>query len=965
MKHVLSLLLFFFALATTAQHPIPLPLAKIEKRLDKVFEKQLKSTKGKHLSTKILSAVAFSDRKHIEVRMNDHFSDFTFDSRLVSSAQKAVRKYLPKSYRKYTVSLLTCGMDISMLNDEDQVAVEASPRPWVTNISQPFYPTMGLFKSHLSLWASHGRYYDVKHDKWSWQRPKLFCTTEDLFIPTIVNPYLIPMLEQAGAVVFTPRERDIQRREYVIDNDNASSAISYLEVNMGQSWHNSPLPGFKSSAEQELVNGDNPFTLGTCRMATTTRSKSAYSLVSYQPTFEASGRYAVYVSYQSLPESIDDAHYTVWHKGEKTEFLVNQQMGGGTWVYLGTFDFDAGSSAFNRVVVTNRSGKKGVVSTDAVRFGCGMGNISRGGKTSGMPRCLEGARYYAQWAGMPSSVYNGREGTDDYADDINTRSHATNYIGGGSCYMPGYDGLRVPIELSLAVHSDAGFSVNDNDIIGSLAICTTAFNEGKLADGRSRCVSRDFASLLLEQLNSDLTNAYGKWNLRGIYDKNYSETRLPAVPSAIIETVSHQNFMDMRRAQDPQFKFTLARSLYKAILKQVSHQHQRPYIVSPLTPRHHRIEFVGDAVARLSWEPTPDESEPTSHANGYIVYMAEGDADFDNGTYVASSTHYDVTLTPGQLYRFKIAAVNRGGMSFPTSVLCALWRSASSPTALIVDAFHREASPQVVLNDSCQGFSLQHDAGIAAFDHCSWVGEQQVFDRKQMGIETVDGLGYSNDTLTAVYISGSHRDEVYTHARAISYCQRLNIVSSDSRAIESGLHPLGRPAVIDLILGLQRADGYSITSSKTFSKVLQQQLRHYLSQGGALLASGAYIGSDMLSGGDRAFMAEVLHCRYNGEYCIADNRLTGMGTTATFHHQFNDRHYAALSTDVLSAIAPAFSTMLYADGRSMCVAYQGSHRSITMGVPFECIIDEMKRKELMNGVMGFLLPRHLSYLEKK
>ena len=57
--------------------------------------------------------------------------------------------------------------------------------------------------------------------------------------------------------------------------------------------------------------------------------------------------------------------------------------------------------------------------------------------------------------------------------------------------------------------------------------------------------------------------------------------------------------------------------------------------------------------------------------------------------------------------------------------------------------------------------------------------------------------------------------------------------------------------------------------------------------------------------------------------------------------------------------------MLYADGRSMCVAYQGSHRSITMGVPFECIIDEMKRKELMNGVMGFLLPRHLSYLEKK
>ena len=38
---------------------------------------------------------------------------------------------------------------------------------------------------------------------------------------------------------------------------------------------------------------------------------------------------------------------------------------------------------------------------DAVRFGGGMGNISRGGKTSGLPRYLEGARYAAQWSGFP------------------------------------------------------------------------------------------------------------------------------------------------------------------------------------------------------------------------------------------------------------------------------------------------------------------------------------------------------------------------------------------------------------------------------------------------------------------------------------------------------------------------------------------------------------------------------------
>ena len=46
----------------------------------------------------------------------------------------------------------------------------------------------------------HGIYYDQKKNKWKWQRPNLFCTNEDLFTQTIVVPYLIPMLERAGAV---------------------------------------------------------------------------------------------------------------------------------------------------------------------------------------------------------------------------------------------------------------------------------------------------------------------------------------------------------------------------------------------------------------------------------------------------------------------------------------------------------------------------------------------------------------------------------------------------------------------------------------------------------------------------------------------------------------------------------------------------------------------------------------------
>lgn len=196
-------------------------------------------------------------------------------------------------------------------------------------------------------------------------------------------------------------------------------------------------PGFGFAYhDTAYVDNENPFMAGTARMVKTTNSKSRYSLASYQPDFPKSGRYAVYVSYQTVDNSIDNAEYTVWHKGERTVFHVNQRMGGGTWVYLGTFEFDKGYSEFNRVTLTNQSNQSGVVTTDAVRFGGGMGNIRRGETVSGLPRAIEGARYYAQWAGMPYSVYSGRMGTDDYADDINVRSNMTNYLAGGSPLFP-------------------------------------------------------------------------------------------------------------------------------------------------------------------------------------------------------------------------------------------------------------------------------------------------------------------------------------------------------------------------------------------------------------------------------------------------------------------------------------------------------------------------------------------------
>ena len=164
--------------------------------------------------------------------------------------------------------------------------------------------------------------------------------------------------------------------------------------------------------------------------------------------------------------------------------------------------------------------------------------------------------------------------------------------------------------------------------------------------------SRDLADALLSNETLDLKHKYGQWNRRELFDRNYSETRLPEVPSAILEMLSHQNFPDMRYGQDPNFRFTLARSIYKTILRYVNDQHGRPFVVTPLAPDHFRVELK-KGVACLRWDAVNDLQEPTAKPTGYVVYTAIGDAYFDNGTYVRGKTEHEVELEPGLLYHFR------------------------------------------------------------------------------------------------------------------------------------------------------------------------------------------------------------------------------------------------------------------------------------------------------------------------
>jgi hypothetical protein len=957
-RRITLCLLFLATLSLSAQ--TARDEAKLVEKLNSYFAKY--KPKGTRLTQapRMVGYQLDHQKKTLVITADEFFACQEFTPEITEHIYKKIKGEIPKVYRDYQLMVMTNGMTIDELipNRLSQNAdksrlwgdIDYDGEPWVKNISSPVKVTHGLQNRHISLWASHGRFYDQARGYWRWQRPNLFSTTEDLYTQTIVVPYLIPMLEKAGAIVFTPRERDWQKQEIIVDNDG--SKANYIEVTKGDKWQTSKQPGFAFHTGT-YTDGENPFVAGSARMVKTTSSKSRYSLATYQPYFQKAGRYAVYVSYQTLENSIPDALYTVWHKGERTQFHVNQQMGGGTWVYLGTFDFDAGYSEFNRVTVSNQSSEKGIVTTDAIRFGGGMGNIERDGQTSQLPRALEGARYWAQWAGMPYTVYSSKGGTNDYADDINVRSLTTNRLGGGSCYMPTIEGLKVPIELSLAFHSDAGYAKDGEGLIGSLSICTTNHHEGKLNAGISRMASRDLADALLSNETLDLKHKYGQWNRRELFDRNYSEARLPEVPSAILDMLSHQNFPDMRYGQDPNFRFTLARSIYKTILRYVNDQHGRPFVVTPLAPDHFRVELK-KGVACLSWDAVNDLQEPTAKPTGYVVYTAIGDADFDNGTYVRGKTEHEVELEPGLLYHFKVAAVNRGGESFTTEVLSACSMPNANKTVMIVNGFHRVSSPAIRNTPAEQGFDLDEDPGVTYGPTLGWSGRQINFDRKQMGVED-GGLGNSGEELTGMLIAGNDFNYVMTHAKAIASAKQYNIVSCSSETVETGKVNLIGYDAVDLLLGLERHDGHSLKAYKTFTSHMQDALKRYTTHGGALLVSGAYVGTDMTQDADRQFLQNVLKSTWGGRSQTKDNKVKGLGTEMTYWKALNEEHYAATSADILQPVKPAFTAMQYADGYGAAIAYRSNCRLFVMGFPFECIEGEHKQASVMRGILNYLL----------
>lgn len=898
---------------------------------------------------------------------------------------------------------------------------------WTKNTSKPYHVSRGLEGRHLSVWASHGRYFDNGKKVWKWQRPYLFCTTEDLLSQSFVYPYLIPMLERSGAVVFTPRERDLQIQESVVDNDTYSLYGSYYESG---EWHTAEGSGFGLSFPT-LNDTVFPFQIGTVRMAT----GGSDATVVWQPQIPETGEYAVYVSYATLPHSTPQAHYVVHHAGQHTHFLVNQQMGEKTWVYLGNFRFEEGQDERNAVELVAKDSPPGtIVTADAVRFGGGRGrsercnpqvsytfsqrlvqycdtittdslycqeNLARGiisdsiptkhvvlrdttvtdtlvqyvygkGVTSGLPRHLEGARYYAQWAGLPDTLVTREHGLNDYNDDLRSRSFLLNVLAGGSPYIPDTIGRYVPIELQVALHTDAGFH-RDGSLYGSLSIATPYDDNGNLCyrSGLSRNASVAFATNILDDVAQDLSRTFGvQWPQREVRVKNYSETRSPQVPAVILELLSHQNFSDMVYAHDPNFKFTAARAIYKSVLREIYRLHHAgDPIIQPL-PIEALGVFLDGNHAVLHWNAVRDSLEASAWPDDYVIYSRKGQDDWDNGMLTHGKTSVRIPLERGVHYQFKVAALNDGGESFPSEPVSVYLADATQQpqvsTILIVNAFDRLSGPAHIEECGRLGFDLDADVGVSYHDNVFFSGAQHVFTLQQMGREGTGALGYCGAEYTGMKLAGNRFDGIELHTDDIlASMPNINVVSVTRAAFDCfSTTDLQDYALIDYIGGLQADVSYNLKPYRVFTEKSQDLLRAFSLQGRPLLVSGAHLGcpaahADSLQRAvDSHFLAETLHSIFQAE---ADHHYSGtfygMGIDIPVYNRPGTEHYPCQRSDILEPVGDnAFSAFSYSPGGfSAGVAWNFPGKGIVMGFPIECISDKKVRQNVMKCILHFLL----------
>jgi len=538
-----------------------------------------------------------------------------------------------------------------------------SPAPPISHpADHPGEAQGALSGKAVYLSQCHGWIWYDSLGGFSTQRGNVYDTVEDFHNPEAANHYLTAMLENAGAAVFTVKDRGMNTASVVIDNDAPSSGGSYTESGAGFEDY---LDGWGSAPS--WAYGEDPFDHGSTRRF----PADGGGMARWVPDVPADGWYTIYTAWDSDSDNARDAHYRIIHPGGVIDRSFDQTVHGSTWQYLETLWLPEGQGELEVQLIGDSADAGRWLSVDAVRVGGGMGDVERHGETTGRPRWEEGGILNAQYNGAPTSVY------DPYSDgdgsDPSSRSRWAAWE-----HPTGEDAVY------LSWHSNAAGSPDQ-----AQGTSTYTYEGGS---GTAVSGSEAFA----EAVQSELVNALdalweSPWSDRGTRSADFGElnpTNNNEIPAALVELAFHDHYIDVEYLKHPRFRLDASRAMMRGIVRYFAERDgQTPHFM-PEAPVDLAVRHDTDGKLELSWSAGLVGDPYGDAASGYRVYSSTDGKSWDGGA-EADASPLTLDTRPGQRIYLRVAAVNDGGISLPSEVLGARRSPDGWAPVLIVSAFDR------------------------------------------------------------------------------------------------------------------------------------------------------------------------------------------------------------------------------------------------------------------------------------
>lgn len=766
-------------------------------------------------------------------------------------------------------------------------------------------PTGPLTGKIVYTSAGHG-FTDSGAGVWSTQRGETNNMVEDLGNVDQMTFYA-DYAFRSGATVVPMRPIGHQTNEVVVDNIDAAYTGAWTD--------GASTPYFSTT------NGNGV----KYRSSTSTTTETA--VATFTPDIPESGFYPVYTWALSGSNRATDQLYRVNHSGGSTEVKVDHTRVGKGWVYLGTYYFRAGVGG--SVEVSNKTAVAGrAVIADAIRFGNGMGDVVRSGRTSGLAREDESAVYWieamAGWTapGTRVSSSNWRSSSDDNTANVAAPLRFSAYMNAAPYGQSVY----------LSFHSNAGGGRGAVGLYNNESLFPGTATPNQLTWARlvGQEVTNDFVALgspPLEYPFQPRGNAtasrsdYAFGEIRG--DVNGDE-----FDATILEVAFHDEAQDSALLRDPFFRDRVGLSSVEATIRYFNQFGGGALAPPPLAPNNLRTSVDRDGNVTLKWDAPASSSMFGSAPTGYRVYASRDGYGFDAGATASTATR-TITIPQGQVgsgtIYLKVASTNAGGESPASGVVAVRVGDARYGRVLIVNGFDR-------------------------------------LRRQQNRIQSVALSGTNSNGPVATVLTvervqprlSNSFDYAVQHAQAIAnHPSNLGVDTVDNEAILNGNVNLANYRAVIWIAGEES------TQDRTFNAQEQSAVTAYVNGGGKFMVSGSEIGWDLVASGNGAtFFNNTLHAGYlsddAGTYNVtgaAGSIYAGLSLSFDNGALFYDVDYPdRLSVPLGSTAAFSYSG---GAGGTAGVAWSGTNgaKTLVLGFPFETITTSGMRAAVMRRTL--------------